>query len=80
MYRFTIRELILLTVVVAMGLGWWVDRRRTAATHAAALDKWNSRTAFLLRTLDQHDIVFEELKGGYVAYPRPKGKLGFPSP
>jgi len=28
MFRFTIRELVLLTVIVAMVVGWWVDRRR----------------------------------------------------
>jgi hypothetical protein len=28
MYRFTIRELVLLTLVVAMGVGWWIDRTR----------------------------------------------------
>jgi hypothetical protein len=28
MFRFTIRELVLLTLVVAMGVGWWVERRR----------------------------------------------------
>ena len=26
MFRFTIRDLLWLTVVVAMGLGWWFDR------------------------------------------------------
>jgi hypothetical protein len=26
-FRFTIRELVLLTLVVAMGVGWWLDRR-----------------------------------------------------
>jgi hypothetical protein len=30
MFRFTIRELILLTLIVAMGLGWGVDRSRLA--------------------------------------------------
>jgi hypothetical protein len=28
MFRFTIRELVLLTLVVSMGVGWWVDRRK----------------------------------------------------
>jgi hypothetical protein len=28
MFRFTIRELVLLTLVVAMGVGWCVDRTR----------------------------------------------------
>jgi hypothetical protein len=26
MFRFTIRELVLLTLVVAMGVAWWLDR------------------------------------------------------
>ena len=26
MFRFTIRDVLWLTVVVAMGVGWWVDR------------------------------------------------------
>jgi hypothetical protein len=28
MVRFTIRELVLLTIIVAMGAAWWVDRSR----------------------------------------------------
>jgi len=28
MFRFTIRELVQLTLVVVLGLGWWLDRRR----------------------------------------------------
>ena len=28
MFRFTIRELVLLTVIVAMGVAWWIDRDR----------------------------------------------------
>ena len=27
--RFTIRDLLWLTVVVGMGIGWWVDRRQS---------------------------------------------------
>jgi hypothetical protein len=30
MFRFTIREVLWLTVVVAMALGWWIDHRRVA--------------------------------------------------
>ena len=26
MFRFTMRELVLVTLIVAMGLGWWLDR------------------------------------------------------
>ena len=28
MFRFTIRELVLLTLVVALGVAWWLDRNR----------------------------------------------------
>ena len=28
MYRFTIRDVLWLTVLVALGLGWWLERRR----------------------------------------------------
>ena len=28
--RFTIREILLITLIVALGLGWWVDHRRIA--------------------------------------------------
>jgi len=30
MFRFTIRELVLLTLVVAMGVGWWLDHNKQA--------------------------------------------------
>lgn len=28
MFRFSIRELLLVTIIAATGLGWWVDRLR----------------------------------------------------
>jgi hypothetical protein len=36
MFRFTIRELVLLTLVVAMGVGWWLDRLRLSRAENAA--------------------------------------------
>ena len=36
MFRFTIRELVLLTLVVAMGVAWWVDRRALAISRNQA--------------------------------------------
>ena len=38
MFRFTIRELVLVTVIVAMGAGWWVDRSRVHARLARELE------------------------------------------
>jgi hypothetical protein len=34
MFRFTIRELVLLTLTVAMGVGWWMDRQRRTPSEA----------------------------------------------
>ena len=30
MFRFTIRELVLLTLVVTMGVGWWMERTKSS--------------------------------------------------
>ena len=38
MFRFTIRELVLLTLVVAMGLGLWIARSEAAALRNEAAD------------------------------------------
>jgi len=32
MFRFTIRDLLWLTIVVGLAVGWWVDRRDLNAT------------------------------------------------
>ena len=39
MLRFTIRDLLWLTVVVAVSLGWWHDHRRLSVTFAG----WNEQ-------------------------------------
>ena len=36
MFRFTIRELLLLTLVAALAIGWWIDRSQLVADFAAA--------------------------------------------
>ena len=37
MFRFTIRDVLWLTVVVGLGVGWWIDHRRAAdQLHVAA--------------------------------------------
>jgi hypothetical protein len=36
MFRFTIRELVLVTLAIAMGVGWGVDRARLASQLAEA--------------------------------------------
>jgi hypothetical protein len=44
--KYSIRDLFLVTVIVALGLGWWVDHRNT-----------NSRLADILWELDYQKLV-----------------------
>ena len=41
MFRFTIRDVLWLTVVVALGVGWWIEYQRHVSSAAAvkALEK-----------------------------------------
>jgi hypothetical protein len=41
MFRFTIRELALLTIIVAMGVGWWVDHRQQGDYRT--ISRWQNR-------------------------------------
>jgi hypothetical protein len=43
-FRFTIRDLLLLTVVVALSVGWWLDHRKLAADFARR-DKYDADLA-----------------------------------
>jgi hypothetical protein len=47
MFRFTIRELALLTLVVGLGVGWWIDRSRLAKTAA----KWEAKAVFVANAM-----------------------------
>jgi hypothetical protein len=54
--RFSIREIILVTIIVAMALGWWLDHRQAIAyKHKAELvwarSNWPPRG--YVRTIDQ---------------------------
>jgi lipopolysaccharide export system protein LptC len=40
MFRFTIRELVLLTLIVAMGVGWWLDHQRQASEIQKLKNPW----------------------------------------
>ena len=41
MFHFTIRELVLLTMVVAMGVGWWLDQWQLRGRVANAEFLWH---------------------------------------
>ena len=58
MFRFTIRELILLTVIVAMGAAWWVDRRQIAELRMRNEElRWNLDTT--AEILNSHGFKIE---------------------
>jgi len=44
--KFTIRDLLLVTVIVAIGLGWWVDRSRLKSENDR-LRRWLTEPAGL---------------------------------
>ena len=43
MFRFTIRDLLLMTVIVAISLGWWIDRSRVAGERDSAESSFHRR-------------------------------------
>ena len=52
MLRVTIRELLLLTLVVTIVLGWWIDRSRLATALADA-EPWRGRASALEHLLTE---------------------------
>jgi hypothetical protein len=58
MFRFTIREMVLLTMVVGMGVGWWLDRStqaravKEARNDAIAIAEFTSGRVFGLENSD----------------------------
>ena len=49
MFHFSIRDVLWLTVVVALGVGWWVEHRR--AENAAALAMKNAKLELINATV-----------------------------
>jgi hypothetical protein len=64
--RFTIRELVLVTVIVAMAFGWWIDRRRLA--HRLQLEL--SQTYELYSHSISHPVAFDT----WLSWPASKRK------
>ena len=73
--RFSIRDLLWLTVVVAMGLGWWmsyraVDAKRIAAVRQAHRFRLTLETAKTAET-ETHEIYSSEAGVDIVGYAFP---------
>jgi hypothetical protein len=61
MFRFTIRELVLLTLVVAMGVAWFVDR----AMLADGAEQLEISNRDLTTRLDSLNPNWRTIRGGY---------------
>jgi len=47
-FRFTIRDLLWLTLVVAMGVGWWLDHQRLSEPRYSFITEANGTKNVLL--------------------------------
>jgi hypothetical protein len=78
MFRFTIRDVLLLTAIVALAVGWWVDhrhcnhRRQLTLAHAERLRDAlvKARRAYFIAR-DNYYLVMEEQGSTY--HPLPQG-------
>ena len=74
MFRFTIREVVLLTVIVAMGVSWWLDHRH----QLSGAGIWRYRAMALAHhlfydgqtaTWDAQGVAVKNKAGETFAYP-----------
>jgi hypothetical protein len=80
--KFTIRELVLITVIVALGLGWLLswgqwrsalsDARRVAAEERTNAEAWEDRAMYLVEQMRQAGWKAEVTRG--------TASLGWPAP
>jgi hypothetical protein len=63
LFRFTIRELVLLTLVVAMGVAWWMDRSHLSDQNRTLRDEHATLRLDALRA--------NELGGRIIFHPAP---------
>ncbi len=62
MFRFTIRELVLLTLVVALGVGWWVDRQGLIGARMA-VESHLVETSVRIETLREENELLGRMVG-----------------
>jgi hypothetical protein len=74
MFRFSIREMMLFTVIVAVSVGWWLDRSRLFASWKAAESESQKAVSALKESATfGSELVDELLKRGVVTS-RVRGK------
>jgi hypothetical protein len=75
MFRFTIRELLLFTLVVALAVGWWIDRSRLRSMQQER-DSWRRR-AEAVRSIAEEDDYRILLEADGVRVYRPSGGISY---
>jgi hypothetical protein len=85
MLRFSVRDLLLVTLVVGVVLGWWIDRERLRAKMQSEIDranelvtKWNmaARAVGIILT-DEDRTVTWDMESSQVTVLWPKKPDGF---
>jgi len=56
--KFTIRDVLLTTIVVAMGLGWWLDRTKLAKRDVPAAPPASEERYELIETGKDRDKLY----------------------
>jgi hypothetical protein len=75
MFRFSIREILMVTLVVAMGLAWWIDRS-ALATRACKGEQWEQRAKGMAWFLDDNNCNVEWEESGTTIHGRIKQPTG----
>ena len=69
MFRFTIRDLLWLMVVVALGVGWWLSYRDSRRRFSDLEQRYSSQETLLVRSRDINRALREFLNArGYRDY------------
>ena len=85
MFRFTIREIVFLTLIVALALGWWLDHRQMAVPlkeYRVLRESWELENARQKQALDAAETALKEAAEDF-RYERVKAesaRLGAPVP
>ena len=74
--KFSIRDLLLVTMIVALGVGWWADKSRLNGIirqQAEKLSEWDAELAGLKLQLQSWPQVTAKYPPGSKGYPPPPG-------
>ena len=78
MFRFTIRELLILTVTAGLAVGWWIDHGHTASIRASR-DTYRSQFESLVADLQRQGILVKiENDGVFIVRRRLYGQMASP--